>query len=213
MVLIHLIIWIFLSPLHYAIPLSLTEDSDISSKAQWLLYVSPGLPFWYYTFCRQKICMCFAWDSEQIAVIYIYGSNCLVFVIEECVYSAVRAESLNVGLFNSCYWALFAILRKANISFVFSGRVEQLGSHWTDFHEMLYLSIFRKSFVKIRVLLKSDKNKEYFTGRPIHIFFIISRSFLRRMRSVSDKLCRENQNTYFVFGNFFFFQKIVPFVR
>jgi len=33
--------------------------------------------------------------------------------------------------------------------------MEQLGSHWTDFHEVLYLSIFRKicgensSFIKI----------------------------------------------------------------
>ena len=33
--------------------------------------------------------------------------------------------------------------------------------------------------------------------------FIISRSFLLRMRNVSDKSRRENQNTYFVFCNFF----------
>jgi hypothetical protein len=26
-----------------------------------------------------------------------------------------------------------------------SVRMEQLGWHWTDFHEILYLSIFRKS--------------------------------------------------------------------
>jgi hypothetical protein len=32
-------------------------------------------------------------------------------------------------------------------------------------------------------------------------FFIISRSFLLRMRNVSDKICTENQNTYFVFSN------------
>jgi len=35
-------------------------------------------------------------------------------------------------------------------------------------------------------------------------FFIISRSVLLRMRSVSDKSFRENQNTYFVFSIFFF---------
>ena len=35
-------------------------------------------------------------------------------------------------------------------------------------------------------------------------FFIMSRSFLLRMRNVSDKSCRENQNTHFVFPNFFF---------
>jgi hypothetical protein len=43
-----------------------------------------------------------------------------------------------------------------------SVRIEQLGSHWTDFHEILYLKIFRKSVEKIKVLLKSDKNDGYF---------------------------------------------------
>jgi hypothetical protein len=37
----------------------------------------------------------------------------------------------------------------------------------------------------------------------IHFFKIISRPFLLRMRNVSDKSCRENQNTRFVFSNFF----------
>jgi hypothetical protein len=32
----------------------------------------------------------------------------------------------------------------------------QLGCHWTDFHEVWYLSIFRKYFEKIQVLLKRD---------------------------------------------------------
>jgi len=34
--------------------------------------------------------------------------------------------------------------------------------------------------------------------------FIVSRLFLLRMRNVSNKRCRENQKTHFVFGNFFF---------
>ena len=34
----------------------------------------------------------------------------------------------------------------------------KLGSHWTDFHEILYLNIFRKYFEKIQVSLKSDTN-------------------------------------------------------
>ena len=36
-----------------------------------------------------------------------------------------------------------------------SVRMEQLGSQWTDFHEILYLNIFRKFVEKIRVLIKS----------------------------------------------------------
>jgi len=61
----------------------------------------------------------------------------------------------------------FAKLRKAVASFIISVRpsvrMEQLGSHWTDFHEIQYLSIFRKYVEKIHVSLKSDKNKGYFT--------------------------------------------------
>ena len=36
-----------------------------------------------------------------------------------------------------------------------------------------------------------------------HTFLIILRSVLLRMRNVSDKSCTENQNTHFVFSNFF----------
>jgi len=46
-----------------------------------------------------------------------------------------------------------------------------------------------------------------------YAFYIISRSVLLRMRNVSDKICRENQNTHFVFNNIFFFSKIVSFMR
>jgi len=40
--------------------------------------------------------------------------------------------------------------------------MEQLDSHWTDFHEIQYLSIFQKQFDEIQVTLKSDKNGGYF---------------------------------------------------
>ena len=64
----------------------------------------------------------------------------------------------------------FAKLRKANISFFMSVcqsvrpsvRIEQFGSHWTDFHEVTYLSIFLKPVEKFKVSLKSDGNNGYF---------------------------------------------------
>jgi hypothetical protein len=40
---------------------------------------------------------------------------------------------------------------------------------------------------------------------------VISRSILLRMRNVSEKSCRENQDTYYMFNNFF--SKIVPFMN
>jgi len=59
------------------------------------------------------------------------------------------------------FLSVFARLRKATVSCDMSGwlavclsilrsvRVEQFGSHLTDFHEILYLKIFRKSVEKI----------------------------------------------------------------
>jgi hypothetical protein len=76
---------------------------------------------------------------------------------------------------------VFAKLRKATLSFAISVRlsvrIEQLGFHWTNFQEILYLSIFRKSVEKIQVSLKSDKNNGHFTRRrPIYIYDHISLS-------------------------------------
>jgi hypothetical protein len=36
-------------------------------------------------------------------------------------------------------------------------RMEQIGSHWMDFHKIWYLNIYWDSVEKIQVLLKSNK--------------------------------------------------------
>jgi len=42
--------------------------------------------------------------------------------------------------------------------------MEQLGSHWTEFHEILYLSIFFENLWEDKkVSLQSDKYNRYFT--------------------------------------------------
>jgi len=41
--------------------------------------------------------------------------------------------------------------------------MEQLSSNWTDFHDILYVSMIQKSVRKIPVSLNSDKNNGYFT--------------------------------------------------
>ena len=70
----------------------------------------------------------------------------------------------------------FAKLWKVTISFVMflrpSVRTEQLGSHWMDFHEIWYASIFLKKIEKIQLLLKSDKYNGYLTWRPLYIIDI-----------------------------------------
>jgi hypothetical protein len=104
----------------------------------------------------------------------------------------------------------FGKLRKATISFFISispsfspHGTTRLSLDGYSLHFVFeYLS--KKTVEKIQVSLKSDKNNGYLT-RQQYIFLIISRSILLRMKNVSDKSCRENQNTYFVFSNFFFF--------
>ena len=89
----------------------------------------------------------------------------------------------------------FAKLRIATVSCDMSVRpsfrMEQLGSEWTDFHDILHLRIFRKSDSNT---LHADR----------YTFLIISRSILHIMKNVPDKSCTENQNTHFEFGNFLF---------
>ena len=81
----------------------------------------------------------------------------------------------------SSFLGTFAKLQKATISFVMfvclSVHVEQLGFHWTNFNEILYLSIFWKSVAKIEVSLRLDKNYRYFTWRGMYILYHISISY------------------------------------
>jgi len=65
-------------------------------------------------------------------------------------------SSVFVCLFVCC--GSFAKFRTATVSFLMSVRMEQLTCRWTDFHEMGYLRILRKSVGKTPFLLKSDKN-------------------------------------------------------
>ena len=143
---------------------------------------------------------------------YNKGSNWWQFASSELGY--LPSRSCCQGMWISCcddFW-LFRRVRKIAKSDYWlchicpsALRVEQLGSYWTDFHEILYLRIFLKSVQKIQVSLKSDKNKVHITYRPIYIFYhTISCSFLLRMRNASDKCCRENQNTHFVFSKLYF---------
>ena len=77
-----------------------------------------------------------------------------------------------------------AKLQKKTISFFISVcpsihpsvRTHKLHSHWTEFHEIPQLSIFRKSVEKIQVSLKSDNNAGCFTCRPIYMSDRISLS-------------------------------------
>ena len=95
----------------------------------------------------------------------------------------------------------FAKLRKATISFVIrlsvrnstpTGRILILLNIWVSFW---------KSVEKIQASLQPDRNNGYFTWRHFHRWQYLA--VLLRVGTVSDKSCRENQNTHFLFRPFF----------
>jgi hypothetical protein len=95
-------------------------------------------------------------------------------------------------------------VRKEIVSFVLSVHMEQLGSHRTNFHEILYTWIFRKSVGKTQVSLQSD-NKKGTLQEDQYTFIIICHSVILTMKYVSGKFRRENQNAHFLFNHFSFF--------
>jgi len=59
------------------------------------------------------------------------------------------------------------LLGSSFVTYIFpSVRMQQIGSHLADFHEISYLSISKKLVDKIQVSLKSEKKNGYFTWRP-----------------------------------------------
>ena len=67
---------------------------------------------------------------------------------------------------------------------------------WTDFHEIWYLSVFRKSAQKIK---ESDNNNGL--DNEHWMCMIISSCIILRMGNASDKRCRENQSSLLMFNN------------
>ena len=108
----------------------------------------------------------------------------------------------------------FAKLLKATISFVMSVRLsvrpsvrtsvcmEQFGSHWTDFYEISYSVLCENLSRNFKFHLNRTRITDTLHAAQ-YTFLIILRSFLLRVRNVSHKVCRENQNMRFVFNSFF----------
>ena len=108
-------------------------------------------------------------------------------------------------LASSCLSLCLSVRSSVCLSF----SMDKLGLQWTDFHEILYLNIFRKSVLMIQVSLKSDKNNGYLLWRRTCIYI---RYILLRMIYFSDRSCRGNQNTHSCSIKVFF-PKIVPFMK
>jgi len=88
---------------------------------------------------------------------------------------------------------------------------EQLGSHWKDFSKIWFLNIFRKSVhrIQVRSSTNTDKNNGHILHEDQYTFLIISRSFLLRMRNVSDESCRKKIKTRILCSAIFFENRAV----
>jgi hypothetical protein len=80
--------------------------------------------------------------------------------------------------------------------------------------------MFHQNLARITGILHEDQHAFFIISRSFFIisrsfliiycsFLIISRSFLLRIGNVSNKSCRENQNTHFTFNNVFFENRAV----
>ena len=76
-----------------------------------------------------------------------------------CTHGLYRPNAWEVALLKVVTLVImhFRKTAKTTLSFVMSvclsGRVQLLCSHWTDFHEILYLRIFRKGTSKFHYIL------------------------------------------------------------
>jgi len=89
-------------------------------------------------------------------------------------------------------------------------RMEQLGSHWKDFHEIWHFSIFRKSIEKIQVSLKSARNNKHFTWSPIRIFLSYLAHFFLEREMFQTRFKKKSKH---ISCSIAFFSKIMPFIR
>jgi len=93
-----------------------------------------------------------------------------------------------------------------------SFRMEQLGSHWTDFHEILFMHIFRKFVEKIQVSLKSVKNNRYSTWRTMYNFLSNLDQFFLEWEMFETKFV-EKIKPHVLCSITFFSSKMVTFMR
>jgi len=107
---------------------------------------------------------------------------------------------------SACHFlGLCAEFQKAFIGFILSLclsiHMEQLGSCWTDFHEIWYLSVFWRSVKKIQVSLKSDKNYGYFTWILWYVYDSIWLIASWNEKCFQQKLYTKSK-THFIFNKF-----------
>ena len=94
-----------------------------------------------------------------------------------------RCHPLALELYKNCH-SVFMRVREIGKSYCYlprvclSFRMEQLGSHWAEFREIWYWSVFFPSKIcqRIQLSLQSDSDNGHFTWTPVCICYNISLS-------------------------------------
>jgi hypothetical protein len=80
--------------------------------------------------------------------------------------------------------------------------IKQINFHWMDLIKYDIWTLFEEVKSKIQVSLKSDKSNGSL-NEDLRTFTIVSCWICLRMRNISDKNCRKNQNTHFMYNKLF----------
>ena len=145
------------------------------------------------------MCICVTCFSACFWDLFPVGCHLLVANLPGCgnVYMAYSLVCIVLFVLGA-----YANLRKAAPTLTVFVRKKQLRSPLDGFSWNLIFEDFSKIWQQNSSLIEIHR----LTGNlheHIRTFMVVSRSVLLRMRNVSDKSCRENQNTHFVFSNFF----------
>jgi hypothetical protein len=121
----------------------------------WIIVTFPLFKNFNFVEYKEKVRLCCQkWVKEK----------CLY---QRCVWYRCRNVSFRMHVIEK--WPVY-LKQLRQICLSLSVRMKQFCSHWTNFHEIWYLNIFRKSVEKIQRSLKSDKNNGYFTRRSMYIY-------------------------------------------
>jgi hypothetical protein len=93
-------------------------------------------------------------------------------------------------------------VRKVRLSIRLFVCMEHFGSHYTDFHNIWYKTIFRKSVEKIKVLIQNGQEYRETLYKGLGKFTVKRFWILLRLKNILGKICTENQNIFWV--QFFF---------
>ena len=118
------------------------------------------------------------WNIHHLFVYMLISQWLIIFLHEQSALYEENKLSVIRRFSQNCEKRLLALSCPSALPSVC---MEQLGSHWTDFDEILYFRFFQKSVDKIQVSLKSDKNNGYFTWRRFRIYWqYLTKFFLER---------------------------------